>query len=1428
MTTNNGCNHAPLSPGGQEVKALYFTKAPGDKYLSVYAQYNGDPTWVPLHLTVPATPDLQQVRDMDRNIAIDSGSYEDAHIYLRSADGNNMTAAYFTNGQGGGIQVGNAVDYAALNLQPDGGSLTYGGAEVATQNWVKEFALTRKSDAVTNFNTVTQQGIYSVVLNLKSIPNYPNIGNNNNDATSGYLVVYAGNGNVVQYFYPTNEAGTMSRSAGYWYRSAVGNTWEYRNGVLEIWLNGNPVNANTLELTGDYLVTGTQANMVANNYPDPGAAIPLMLSVKKRWGGVSFNYAATQEIVAVRESGSNFTRKWIRSCFNWNGGKVWDAWNEMGLLRDVYTKGQLNASGAGGSVHWDNVSNKPTIVNTETDPTVPSHVKAITTTDISNWNAKENTANKSTAATLGNSNTLFPTQNAVKVYVDTAITNNNASYIPVAQKGAANGVATLDSSGKIPDAQIPAIAITNTSSVTSQAAMLALTAEVGDVAVRTDLSKTFILQNAPATTLANWIELKSPTITNSDQVPEGATNLYFTNTRARNAVSALAPVTYNATTGAIGIAQANGSTNGYLSSTDWNTFNNKLSSFTETDPVYTANDPKLVKSRQNWYGNGNSLTLNNATTEHGFAYADGSVGAGFNGPFISAGQLNGTNNYLLQIIGAYDGTGKLFKVRTKNGDSNTWNPWRKIYTDADTVLTAVPALQAVATAGNAYTGDLLLGTAVAGNEVFVGAGNGTQNTRLGQQTLASVTTGDARWNTAIGSNALKSMISGYNNTAVGEWAMPDWVSDSSTMFSNNTSIGDASMQGAASGVGNTALGANAGGVLGTPRSRGNRNLMIGHSAGALGAGLMAGNYNIFIGDKAGTDIAGSNQLRIGNRNDTTGEHIIEGDMSLGTLKLNSALAVKTMDPYTTGGCSYVVWNNTSKKYETITPEFLTTETDPVWTAAIPRTLTFKAELSTTNLNTILTTGLYQQSNNSETLLSRNYPIQNRLGVLQVYGNAVNAVTQEYTIALDAAGTSGEFRKWARSYWAGVWSPWKEITTYDQINLQNARNNNANVWGTGSDYSNAPIQLRESDAAGSGASYGPRIAFHWGGVVASQLALQASGRIAVVNNPGTGYENLVVEQVYSNSGFRMEADNSRLTGGSGYWGLYTAGNGTHPLKTGGLTISDSYSDSAPAYGLSVKGNTWLKGDKTIIGKNIQNNEEIAAVLGYSDFSGDYEKVKFIAKRLDNAARQNLYICVNTAYNAESAATADSKIFVDGTTGNVGIGTTSASAQLTVAGNTNISGSIQSNSLAGSVTNMVVADTSGKLGIMPIPGAGANWFNYNSFPVPYVAPLNTSMTPAPALGMDTNGGFAAKGIITTSPSYTIKENDYSIIFQKDCTITLPSPGAWPGRILKLRAGTYTGTFNGTTVTNYGASITSFTKAIEIQSINGAWQLLSYSAQ
>lgn len=65
--------------------------------------------------------------------------------------------------------------------------------------------------------------------------------------------------------------------------------------------------------------------------------------------------------------------------------------------------------------------------------------------------------------------------------------------------------------GMLPSSVLPSVAITDTFEVASQAAMLALAAQRGDVAIRSDLNKSFILATDSPGTLADWKELRTPT-----------------------------------------------------------------------------------------------------------------------------------------------------------------------------------------------------------------------------------------------------------------------------------------------------------------------------------------------------------------------------------------------------------------------------------------------------------------------------------------------------------------------------------------------------------------------------------------------------------------------------------------------------------------------------------------------------------------------------------------------------------------------------------------------------------------------------------------------------------------------------------------------------------------------------------------------------
>jgi hypothetical protein len=110
-----------------------------------------------------------------------------------------------------------------------------------------------------------------------------------------------------------------------------------------------------------------------------------------------------------------------------------------------------------------------------------------------------------------------PQQNALPTY-----------SIPLAQKAAVNGVASLDANGKIPVTQIPASAFTSVDVVASQAAMLALSGAIeGALAIRTDTGANYVLTNNTPSVLANWA-LLGTTIVNADNCIDGTTNHVFT------------------------------------------------------------------------------------------------------------------------------------------------------------------------------------------------------------------------------------------------------------------------------------------------------------------------------------------------------------------------------------------------------------------------------------------------------------------------------------------------------------------------------------------------------------------------------------------------------------------------------------------------------------------------------------------------------------------------------------------------------------------------------------------------------------------------------------------------------------------------------------------------------------------------------------
>jgi hypothetical protein len=145
---------------------------------------------------------------------------------------------------------------------------------------------------------------------------------------------------------------------------------------------------------------------------------------------------------------------------------------------------------------------------------------------------------------------------------NTVTVSLDGRYILSSTIGQPNGVAPIGADGKIPSTYLPAQTGRSTFVDASQTQMLGHTAVAGDMSIRTDENKTYVLQSLPANNVNNWVELPSQTAPvtsvngftgnvsiSTSNVAEG-TNQYFTIPRARTSFSASAPINYNSTTGA--------------------------------------------------------------------------------------------------------------------------------------------------------------------------------------------------------------------------------------------------------------------------------------------------------------------------------------------------------------------------------------------------------------------------------------------------------------------------------------------------------------------------------------------------------------------------------------------------------------------------------------------------------------------------------------------------------------------------------------------------------------------------------------------------------------------------------------------------------------------------------------------------------------
>ena len=140
---------------------------------------------------------------------------------------------------------------------------------------------------------------------------------------------------------------------------------------------------------------------------------------------------------------------------------------------------------------------------------------------------------------------------------ETAITTSLGDYVETSALGQPDGVATLDSNGKLESAQLPDVAQVTVHAVADEAARLSLSVQPGDIAIQADTGGTYVLRQEPASVNGNWslitVSDPFPTKTTTD-LAEG-TNLYFTDERAQDAIglNVGTGLSYNDTTGSVSV-----------------------------------------------------------------------------------------------------------------------------------------------------------------------------------------------------------------------------------------------------------------------------------------------------------------------------------------------------------------------------------------------------------------------------------------------------------------------------------------------------------------------------------------------------------------------------------------------------------------------------------------------------------------------------------------------------------------------------------------------------------------------------------------------------------------------------------------------------------------------------------------------------------